>query len=119
MIASDFLDPPEETIAWLDRLARVGARAHLIEVSDPAEEIFPYSGRTEFRDPETGEKLIAGRAELFADEYRRRYLARREALSSWSKKLGWSYTVNHTDQLASEALIRVHNAMTAEMDTGR
>lgn len=119
VIASDFLDPPEETIAWLDRLARVGARAHLIEVSDPAEEIFPYSGRTEFRDPETGEKLIAGRAELFADEYRRRYLARREALSSWSKKLGWSYTVNHTDQLASEALIRVHNAMTAEMDTGR
>ena len=28
--------------------------------------------------------------------------------------LGWSYTVNHTDRLASEALVRVHMAMTNE-----
>lgn len=119
VIASDFLDEPEETMAWLDRLVRVGARAHLIEVADPAEETFPYSGRTEFRDPETGERLTAGRAETFGEDYRRLYLARREALARWCKKLGWSYTVNHTDRLASEALIRVHTAMTAELDTGR
>lgn len=119
VIASDFLDGPEETMAWLDRLVRVGARAHLIEVADPAEETFPYSGRTEFHDPETGERLTAGRAETFGEDYRRLYLARRETLARWCKKLGWSYTVNHTDRLASEALIRVHTAMTAELDTGR
>lgn len=119
VIASDFIEEPEETMRWLDRLARIGARAHLIEVADPAEETFPYAGRTEFRDPETGERLTAGRAEMFAEEYRRLYLARREELARWCKKLGWSYTVNHTDRLASEALIRVHTAMTAEMDTGR
>jgi uncharacterized protein (DUF58 family) len=115
VIASDFLDPPEETIAWLDRLARRGVRAHMIEVADPAEESFPYSGRTEFRDPETGEKLTAGRAELLQDDYRRLYLARREELAGWAKRLGWSYTVNHTDRLASEALVRVHTAMSAEI----
>src|SRR5690606_14743179 len=114
VIASDFLDEPEETMAWLDRLVRIGARAHLIEVADPAEETFPYSGRTEFHDPETGERLTAGRAETFGEDYRRLYLARRETLARWCKKLGWSYTVNHTDRLASEALIRVHTAMTAE-----
>ncbi|MCT8991142.1 DUF58 domain-containing protein [Chelativorans sp. SCAU2101] len=119
VIASDFLDEPEETMAWLDRLVRIGARAHLIEVADPAEETFPYSGRTEFHDPETGERLTAGRAETFGEDYRRLYLARRETLARWCKKLGWSYTVNHTDRLASEALIRVHTAMTAELDTGR
>ena len=32
----------------------------------------------------------------------------------WCKRLGWSYTVNHTDRLASEALVRVHMAMTAD-----
>ena len=63
VIAGDFLDPVEETMAWLDVLQRHGVRAHLIEVADPAEETFPYSGRTEFSDPETGEKLTAGRAE--------------------------------------------------------
>src|SRR5690606_39581129 len=91
-LPSDFLGPVEETQEWLDTLARRGVRAHLIEISDPAEETFPYSGRTEFRDPETGEKLIAGRAETVAEDYRRVCTARREALSSWCRKLGWSYT---------------------------
>lgn len=119
VIAGDFLDPPEETMRWLDPLANRGARAHLIEVADPAEESFPYSGRTEFTDPETGERLTAGRAETLVEDYRHLYLARRETLSRWCKKLGWSYTVNHTDRLASDALIRVHTAMTAETDAGR
>lgn len=114
VIASDFLDPVEETMEWLDVLARHGVRAHLIEVSDPAEETFPYSGRTEFRDPETGLKLTAGRAETLAEDYRLVYQARRDQLSSWAKRLGWSYTVNHTDRLASESLVRVHAAMTVD-----
>ena len=114
VIASDFLDPIEETQAWLDVLARHGVRVHLIEVADPAEESFPYAGRTQFNDPETGDKLTAGRAELLGDDYRRLYLARRDELAAWCRRLGWSYTVNHTDRLASEALVRVHTAMSAE-----
>ncbi|MEP2449229.1 MAG: DUF58 domain-containing protein [Nitratireductor sp.] len=113
VIASDFLDPVEETMAWLDVLARHGVRAHLIEIADPAEESFPYAGRTEFRDPETGEKLTAGRAETLGEDYRQAYLARREALAAWCKRLSWSYTVNHTDRLASEALVQVHLALSA------
>ncbi len=35
VIVSDFLDPVEDTMAWLDVLARHGVRAHLIEVADP------------------------------------------------------------------------------------
>ncbi|WP_048648388.1 DUF58 domain-containing protein [Nitratireductor soli] len=115
VLAGDFLDPVEETIAWLDQLARHGARAHLIEIADPAEEAFPYTGRTEFSDPETGDKLTAGRAETLADDYRRLYIARREELASWCKRLGWSYTVHHTDRPAAQALVAVHLAMSAEV----
>jgi uncharacterized protein (DUF58 family) len=111
VVVSDFLDPPEETMAWLDPLLRRGVRAHLIEVADPAEESFPYAGRTEFRDPETDERLTAGRAEAVAEDYRRLYIARRQELASWCARMGWSYTVNHTDRLASEALVAVHLAM--------
>ncbi|MHA7884143.1 DUF58 domain-containing protein [Nitratireductor rhodophyticola] len=118
VLASDFLDPVEETIAWLDQLASRGARAHLIEIADPAEESFPYAGRTEFADPETGEKLTAGRAEMLADDYRRLYLARREELAGWCKRLGWSYTVHHTDRPAAQALVAVHNAMSADAGFG-
>ena len=114
VIASDFLDPADETIAWLSPLADRGVRVHLIEIADPAEENFPYAGRTEFRDPETGSRLTAGRAETVAGDYRRYYLARREELAAWCRRLAWSYTVNHTDRLASEALAHVHMMMTAE-----
>ena len=66
-------------MAWLDVLSRHGVRAHLIEVADPAEETFPYAGRTEFTDPETGLKLTAGRAELLGTDYRNLCTAPRDA----------------------------------------
>ncbi len=114
VIASDFLDPAEETIEWLEPIIDRGVRVHMIEISDPAEETFPYAGRTEFRDPESGNKLTAGRAETVAEDYRHQYLARREELTSWCNKMAWSYTVNHTDRLASEALVRVHMIMSED-----
>ncbi|MGB3834288.1 MAG: DUF58 domain-containing protein [Mesorhizobium sp.] len=113
VLVSDFLDPAEETVAWLDVLARREVRAHLIEIADPAEETFPYAGRTEFVDPETGDKLTAGRAEMLAEDYRRLYRARREELAAWCRRLGWSFITNHTDRLASEALVRLHMALGA------
>ncbi len=119
VVVSDFLDPVEETQAWLGPLAQRGVRAHLVEVTDPAEETFPYSGRTEFRDPETGERLTAGRAETLAEDYRRAHTARREGLDQWCKRLGWSFTVNHTDRLASEALVKVHMAMSVDPGFGQ
>jgi uncharacterized protein (DUF58 family) len=120
VLVSDFLDPIEETFAWLDVLAKRGARAHLIEIADPAEETFPYSGRIEFSDPETGDKLTAGRAERLAEDYRRLYLARREELAGWCRRRGWSFTTNHTDRPASEALVRLHMALGANGSaTGR
>lgn len=114
VLISDFLDPVEETFQWLDGIARRGVRGHLIEVADPAEESFPFAGRTEFTDPETGEKLTAGRAEMLGDDYRRLYTARRIELASWCRRLGWSFTTNHTDRLASDVLARLHMAMTAD-----
>ncbi|MCQ8780998.1 DUF58 domain-containing protein [Mangrovibrevibacter kandeliae] len=108
VIVSDFLDPVEELVEKVDRIGRRGIRGHLIQIADPAEESFPYSGRTEFRDPETGGKLTAGRAEALADEYRRLYAARREYLGEHCRRLGWSFILHRTDHLASEVLVAAH-----------
>jgi len=118
VLISDFLDPADEVMEWLDVLARHGARAHLVEIADPAEENFPYAGRTEFTDPETGEKLTAGRAERLAGDYRRLYAARRGELAARCGRLGWSFTTNHTDRTASEALVRLHLALGDGGDSG-
>jgi uncharacterized protein (DUF58 family) len=70
VLIGDFLDTDETLETCIGPAARRGIRGHVIEVADPAEEVFPYSGRTEFRDPETGQKLTAGRAETVAADYR-------------------------------------------------
>ena len=52
-------------------LSERGVRGHLIEIADPAEESFPYSGRTEFRAPETGEHEREGNTPTENGEPRR------------------------------------------------
>jgi uncharacterized protein (DUF58 family) len=110
---SDFLDPVEDIMERLEALAGRAVRVHLVEVTDPAEENFPYTGRTEFVDPETGMKLTAGRADTLAIEYRQLYIARREELTRYTKSRGWSYTTTKTDGLASVALVQLFGALSA------
>jgi len=108
VLIGDFLDDADAVIARLTPLARRGLRGHVVEVADPAEEIFPYSGRTEFTDPETGSKLVSGRAENIRDAYTRAYLARRDSLGQSLRHLGWTFVTHRTDHLASEALVAIH-----------
>jgi uncharacterized protein (DUF58 family) len=108
VLIGDFLDDADQVMGRIAPLGRRGLRGHVVEIADPAEESFPYAGRTEFVDPETGEKLVAGRAESIRDEYQRAYFARRDALGEALRRLGWSFVFNRTDHLASEALVAVH-----------
>ncbi|MET0746942.1 MAG: DUF58 domain-containing protein [Rhizobium sp.] len=108
VLIGDFLDDADAIMARLGPLARRGLRGHVVEIADPAEETFPYSGRTEFTDPETGEKLVSGRAETVRADYQRAYLARRDSLGESLRHLGWTFVTHRTDHLASEALVAVH-----------
>ncbi len=108
VLIGDFLDDADAITARLAPLARRGLRGHVVEIADPAEELFPYSGRTEFTDPETGQKLVAGRAETLRGAYTQAYHARREALGQSLRHLGWNVITHRTDRLASEALVAVH-----------
>jgi uncharacterized protein (DUF58 family) len=110
VIATDFAEPAEELLAQLEPLFTRGMRGHLIEVCDPVEEDFPYAGHTEFRDPETGERLSAGRAETVSDLYKAAFRARREALSAAARRKGWTYTVSRTSDPATVALVKLHAA---------
>ena len=108
VLIGDFLDPVADVMERLGPLARRGLRGHVVEVADPSEELFPYAGRTEFTDPESGRKLTAGRAETLKDDYARAYVARRDSLADNLRHLGWSFVTHRTDRLASEALVAVH-----------
>lgn len=108
IIFSDFLDPIEDNAEQLQNLFNTGTRGHVVQIVDPVEETFPYSGRVEFRDPETGEKFTAGNAETLKMQYEAEIAMRTEAMRQSTNKLGWSFTRHHTDKLASEALVKLH-----------
>ncbi|TPW31713.1 DUF58 domain-containing protein [Martelella alba] len=118
VIFGDFLDQPDALIARIAPLAERGIRGHLMEIADPAEESFPYRGRTEFRDPETGSRLTLGRAESLRDDYLRFYQQRRQFLAAEARRLGWSFATHHTDRPASEALSALHVQLSGETAAG-
>ena len=108
LLIGDFLAPAEETEAAIARLAARGARGHLILIADPVEEVFPFNGRTEFRDPETGERFLVGRAQEYRDAYAERLALHRERLRAATRKAGWSLALHRTDRPAEEALLALH-----------
>ncbi len=108
VLIGDFLDSAYETRNEWRKLFEQGARGHVVQVVDPVEEVFPYSGRVEFTDPESGMKFTAGNAESLSHDYIKEIETRALALKQITGSIGWSYTRHHTDRLASEALASVH-----------
>jgi len=105
---SDFLSPQDEIEAVLRRYARAGLVGHLVHVIDPAEEDFPYAGRTRFESVTGHAGEIFGRAEAVRDEYRRRFHAHGEAVLQMARRLGWSYLAHRTDRRPEIALVALY-----------
>lgn len=102
---SDFLTPIEDIERTMRRLTKSTASGHLVHVIDPAEEDFPYSGRTRFEAVEGKLTETLGRAESVAAAYRARFKAHAEAVAQMARKLGWNYLAHRTDRPAQVALV--------------
>ncbi|MEX0852015.1 MAG: DUF58 domain-containing protein [Bauldia sp.] len=116
VLVGDFLDPIDELEAILDSVLKSGVRAHLVQVFDPIEETFPYAGRTEFLDPETGVRHVVSRAEQYRDDYRTRLQALRERLGTLCQRLDWTFLVHRTDRPATEPLLALHARLADRQD---
>ena len=82
VVLSDFWSPMSEIRTMLAGLSASGAHGTLIQVVDPAEETFPYSGRVEFVEPEGVGVITAGRAESWASDYVARVALHRDEIRS-------------------------------------
>ncbi len=108
VILSDCLSPIDELRENMQAIAAQGARLHILQIFDPAEETFPYDGRLEFRDPETGGTWLAERAGGLKEGYQNRLLAHREELATTASRAGFSFDLHHTDRPAAEGLLFVY-----------
>jgi uncharacterized protein (DUF58 family) len=105
---SDFLSPLGEIERAMRRLAHSGLSGHLVHIVDPAEEDFPFAGRTRFESASGGESELFGRAELVQAPYRARFKAHHEAVSALARRIGWSYLSHRTDKRPETALVALY-----------
>jgi len=111
VVLSDFWSPIADITAILAGLSASGAHGTLVQIVDPAEETFPYSGRIEFVEPEGLGVVTAGRAENWADEYVARVALHREQIRDETNRLDWLFTTHTTSRSAAELLLFLHGGM--------
>ncbi|MDX2237490.1 MAG: DUF58 domain-containing protein [Hyphomonadaceae bacterium] len=104
LIVSDFYEGED---VWRRRLAAassVGAHGALLMIADPAEEDFPFEGRTLFRDPGgAGASVTLGRAEHARAEYAARLAAYRARLRALAGAHGLAFLAHRTDHAPAPA----------------
>jgi uncharacterized protein (DUF58 family) len=104
----DFLSPLPDIEAAIRRLAGRGLKGHLVHLIDPAEEDFPYTGRTRFESAAAKQSEIFGRAENIRADYCRRFRAQGDAVSAFARRIGWNHLAHRTDQRPETALIALY-----------
>ncbi|MGF1461926.1 MAG: DUF58 domain-containing protein [Maricaulaceae bacterium] len=115
VLASDFFEPLD---VWRDRLGKLvgrGVRGVALQVVDPAEADFGFSGRTRFFAPGGGEDLVFGRAETARARYLKRFAAHRAAFSDLVSRAGLTFVAHRTDEPPTNALLALYAALGAEV----
>jgi uncharacterized protein (DUF58 family) len=113
VVLSDLWSPIAEVHGTIAQLSASGAHGHVVQVVDPAEETFPYSGRIEFFEPEGAGAITAGRAENWRADYELRVERHRAEIRAETDRLGWSFAIHRTDRPATDLLLWLHSSMGA------
>jgi uncharacterized protein (DUF58 family) len=108
VLLSDFWSDIADVRRTITQLAGGGARGHVVQIVDPAEETFPYWGRIEFVEPEGGGRVTAGRAQTWRADYEARVRRHRAEIRSETDRLSWTFIIHRTDRPASEVLLALH-----------
>jgi uncharacterized protein (DUF58 family) len=101
---SDFYAPVEAWRARLTAAADSGAHGALLMIADPAEEDFPFRGRTLFLEPGGRRETLLGRAETVREIYAERLETHRRDIRKLGGEFGFPALLHRTDHSASPAL---------------
>lgn len=114
LLIGDFYAPLEDIAKSFTGLAAAGIAGHVVQVSDPAEEAFPFEGHTEFVDYYSEGSLPVGKPQTLRDAYRRKLAEHRGGLGELTRRLGWTFMVHHTDQSAQQCLMPLYGAISRD-----
>ena len=108
---SDFLGDLSGIEAGLARAADRGVKGVLIQVLDPAEEDFPFDGRTIFESMGGTMRHETQRAGDLRERYLARLAERKDRLAQLARLVGWHFTTHHTGSPAQSALLWAYAAL--------
>jgi uncharacterized protein (DUF58 family) len=111
LFVSDFLGDLAPVEAALATAADRGVRGTLLQVLDPAEEAFPFEGRTIFESMGGALRFETLKAGDLRGRYRERLAGRKARLAGLARQAGWHLGLHHTDAPAQAALLWLHRAM--------
>lgn len=108
---SDFLGPLDALETALAFAADRGVRGVLVQILDPSEEEFPFSGRTVFESMAGQLTHETQSAAALRDRYLARLAERKDRLTALSRAVGWHYACHHTGTPAQTALLWAYQAL--------
>jgi uncharacterized protein (DUF58 family) len=111
LFLSDFFGDPEALAGTVHAAADRGVSGALIQVIDPAEEDFPFTGRAIFESMGARLRHETREAGGLRDRYRERLAERRDRLTRLARGAGWAFTLHHTDAPPAEALLWIYNVL--------
>lgn len=104
VLISDFLGDPAPALSAVRAAAGVGSPGTLLQVVDPAEEAFPYEGRTLFTSMGGALTHDTRAAGGLRARYVDRMSERRALLADAARRAGFGWRVHRTDASAGHAL---------------
>lgn len=113
----DFYTAPDSVARAIAACAATGASGALVQIVDPAEEDFPFSGRLEFTDMESPARLLFGDAAAARAGYREKFAGHRASLADACRRYGWAFLSHRTDRPAQHCLLALYAAL--EQNRGR
>ena len=108
---SDFLGRLEPVEAALTAAADRGVRGILVQVLDPAEEDFPFDGRTVFLSMSGSLRHETQSAGDLRSRYLQRLAERKARLAGLAAAVNWHFHCHHTGQPAQAALLWAYRAL--------
>lgn len=111
LFVSDFMGDISAIEAAIAKAAGRDVRGALVQILDPAEEAFPYDGRTIFESMSGAMTHETLKARDLRSRYLDRLAERKDRLSMLTRSAGWQFHTHHTDLSATSALLWTYAAL--------
>jgi len=114
VMISDFMEPAETYADIIAHYAASGISGFLLQVTDPAEEAFPFQGRIRFEGTEAESAHLLRRADKVREAYVGKLALHRARLKDACRKGGWFFAQHVTSDAPEAALLQLYAAMTRQ-----